>query len=43
MSIKFARLAYAFIQIIYYVRNFYPLEVVGRCSETQLQNNKINF
>ena len=44
MSIKFARLAYAFIQIIYYVRNFYTLEVVGCCSETQLQmDKKINF
>ena len=33
MSINFTRLAYSFIKILF----FYPFEVVGRGSETQLQ------
>ena len=36
MSIKLAKLAYVLIQSIY-VSTFYPFEVMGRGSETQLQ------
>ena len=38
MYFKFAKLAYMFIQIVQ--SNFYPLEVVGRGSETQIQVGK---
>ena len=37
MGNKFARLPYVWIEILHNASMFYPLEVVGRGSETQLQ------
>ena len=40
MASTFGRLAYVFIQIDQNMSNFYPLEVVGRGNEIQLQMGK---
>ena len=42
MSVKSARLTYFFILVLQNVKKLYPLEAVGRCSETQLEVGKNN-